>query len=431
MNILIIGQGGREHAFAWKASQSPKAKKIFVAPGNAGTELEENVVNVDIDPLDINRLINFAHQESIDITIVGPEAPLVAGIADEFQAAGLACIGPNKAAAQLEGSKSFSKAFMRENKIPTANYACFTNINQAKTYIQNQIMPVVIKADGLAAGKGVVIAHTQTQAIQTVQAMLSGSAFGNAGKQIIVEEYLQGEEASFIVVTDGTHCLALPPSQDHKARDNGDKGPNTGGMGAYSPAPIITQSMNQQIMQEVIAPTIQGMQNKGIPYQGFLYAGLMITTEKKIKVLEFNCRFGDPEAQVILLRLKSDFIALCQALLNGQLKQVILNWDPRPALGVVLASQGYPENYRKGECIQGLPQAPILNCKIFHAGTKLTDQGIVTDGGRLLCVTAFGDTFSQAKKHAYQWVKQIHSPNMHYRTDIGYRATMKSDISYE
>lgn len=422
MKILIIGGGGREHALAWKAAQSQQVSTVFVAPGNAGTALEAKVNNIAIDPLDCEALKKFARQEDIALTIVGPEAPLAAGIVDQFQAAGLRCLGPSQQAAQLETSKTFSKQFMSEHGIPTAGYASFTDKQQALNYIARQSLPLVIKADGLAAGKGVVIAHTEEQAIQAATDMLSGDAFGKAGRQIVIEEFLQGEEASFMVICDGEHVIPLATSQDHKARDNGDKGPNTGGMGAYSPAPVITDELSQHIMQTVILPTVTGLQAAGTPYTGFLYAGLMITPDGAVKVLEFNCRLGDPETQPLLLRLQSDFIQLCNAAVDKQLSHVQLKWDPRPALTVVLASKGYPGAYTKGQVIHNLPAGQRQNYKIFHAATSRQDDNIITQGGRVLSVTASGDTYRAAQQAAYDLAQQIHWQDLYYRTDIGYRA---------
>lgn len=421
MNVLVIGGGGREHALAWKLSQSPKVSKIFVAPGNAGTAAEPKTENIAIDAEDITALKAFALKENIDLTIVGPEAPLVAGIVDEFNQTSLPIYGPTAATAQLEGSKAFAKQFMLENDIPTGGYAVFTNYQQAEDYISSQIFPIVIKADGLAAGKGVVIAENKQQALQCAKHMLSGSSFGNAGHRIVVEEFIQGEEASFICMVDGINILPLASSQDHKARDEGDKGPNTGGMGAYSPAPIVDQAMHQKIIEQVIAPVVNGFAAQSTPYVGFLYAGLMINQDLTPKVLEFNCRFGDPETQPILMRMQSDLAELCLAAVNQQLDQHTIEWDARAALGVVLAAGGYPEHYDKGEIIQGLPNQSDTQ-KVFHAGTKMDDGNVVTNGGRVLCATALGKDISDAKNNAYDLVKQISWPNMFYRNDIGYRA---------
>ena len=421
MKILIIGNGGREHALAWKAAQSPLVKKVYVAPGNAGTALERNVQNVAIGISDSEKLVDFARQEAIDLTIVGPEAPLAAGIVDKFQQLNLRCFGPTQAAAQLESSKAFCKDFLATHQIPTAAYACFTEVAPAQHYLQQQKLPIVIKADGLAAGKGVVIAHTLAEANAAITDMLSGNVFGKAGHRIVIEEFLSGEEASFIVMVDGKNILPLATSQDHKARDNGDRGPNTGGMGAYSPAPVITASLHERIMREVIEPTVQGMTELGHPYQGFLYAGLMITAAGP-KVLEFNCRLGDPETEPMMMRLKSDLVTLCLSALDQKLNQVTAQWDQRSALGVVLATKGYPEKYPTGEVIDGLPTNSHLDWKIFHAGTALQNDKVVTAGGRVLCVTALGDTVTQAQQLAYEVSKKIHWKNIYYRTDIGYQA---------
>jgi len=421
MKILVIGGGGREHALAWKLSQSPSVSKIFVAPGNAGTAVETKTENIAIDAENISELKSFAKQENIDLTIVGPEAPLVAGIVDEFNASSLPIYGPTAATAQLEGSKAFAKQFMQQNGIPTGGYAVFTNYQEAEYYISSQSFPIVIKADGLAAGKGVVIAQDKQEALQCSKHMLSGSSFGNAGHRIVVEEFIQGEEASFICMVDGKNILPLASSQDHKARDDGDKGPNTGGMGAYSPAPIVDEAMHQKILDQVITPVVNGFAKQGAPYVGFLYAGLMIDADLTPKVLEFNCRFGDPETQPILMRMQSDFAELCLAGVNQELDQHTINWDSRAALGVVLAAGGYPEHYDKGEIIQGLPKESATQ-KVFHAGTKIDEGNVVTNGGRVLCATALGNNITNAQKHAYEVTKQISWPHMFYRNDIGYRA---------
>ncbi|QMU62153.1 MAG: phosphoribosylamine--glycine ligase [Gammaproteobacteria bacterium] len=424
MKILVIGGGGREHALAWKLSQSPSVTKIFVAPGNAGTAVETKTENIAIDVENISELKSFAKQEKIDLTIVGPEAPLVAGIVDEFNPSSLPIYGPTAATAQLEGSKAFAKQFMQQNGIPTGGYAVFTNYQEAEDFISSQSFPIVIKADGLAAGKGVVIAQNKQEALQCAEHMLSGSSFGNAGHRIVVEEFIQGEEASFICMVDGKNILPLASSQDHKARDDGDQGPNTGGMGAYSPAPIVDTAMHQKILDQVITPVVNGFAKQGTPYVGFLYAGLMIGEDLTPKVLEFNCRFGDPETQPILMRMQSDFAELCLAGANQQLDQHTIKWDTRVALGVVLAAGGYPENYKKGEIIQGLPEDSATQ-KVFHAGTKIDDGNVVTNGGRVLCATALGDNITEAQKLAYKVVKKINWPNMFYRNDIGYRAIKK------
>lgn len=422
MKVLIVGGGGREHALAWKAAQSDKVEKVFVAPGNAGTALENKITNVAIDAEDIPALADFAKQEGIDLAIIGPEAPLVAGIVDVFQAHGLRCFGPTKDAAVLEGSKSFSKDFLRRHNIPTAEFAVFTKIEQAVAYIKSNTLPIVIKADGLAAGKGVIIAHTEAEAIVAVNDMLAANKFGNAGHQVVIEEFLQGEEASFIVMCDGEHILPLASSQDHKARDNGDKGPNTGGMGAYSPAPVVTQAIHDRIMQQVIIPVVSGMAGENRRYTGFLYAGLMISSDGIPRVLEFNCRFGDPETQPIIMRMQSDLVGLCDAALDRKLGNMKIDWDRRAALGVVLAAKGYPGNVSKGDIISGLGANFPAQVKIFHAGTKLDGGQVVTAGGRVLCVTALGVNVSEARQHAYAAVSQIKWDGMFCRTDIGYRA---------
>ena len=422
MNILIVGGGGREHALAWKAAQSSRADTVYVAPGNAGTALEPGIENVDIDACDIDGLLAFAQRNNIGLTIVGPELPLVAGIVDRFTATGLRCFGPSAGAAQLEGSKTFAKDFLQRHNIPTAAYAVFTDTDAATAYIREQGAPIVIKADGLAAGKGVILAQTEAEAITAVTEMLSGNTFGEAGSRVVVEEYLQGEEASFIVMVDGAHCLPLATSQDHKARDNGDTGPNTGGMGAYSPAPVVTPEIHERVMNEVILPTVNGMQAEGNAFTGFLYAGLMVAADGTPGVLEFNVRFGDPETQPVLLRLRSDLVDLCEAALDGQLDTVTAEWDTRPALGVVLAAGGYPDGYRTGDVISGLDEAEGADCKVFHAGTKQQDGVTVTSGGRVLCVCALGDSIAAAQQRSYACVQSIHWPDMYYRTDIGYRA---------
>jgi phosphoribosylamine---glycine ligase len=422
MKILIVGNGGREHALAWKIKQSPKVTKVFVAPGNAGTALETGVENIAIAVTDILQLLAFAKKEQIDLTIIGPEVPLTLGIVDSFQQVGLKCFGPTAKAARLEGSKSFCKDFMVRHNIPTAKYQTFIDQAQAIAYIKAQGAPIVVKADGLAAGKGVVVAQTEQEAIAAVEDMLSGNAFGVAGSRVVVEEFLQGEEASFIVIADGKHALAMASSQDHKARDNGDKGPNTGGMGAYSPAPVVTPDIHARVMTEVIQPTLDGMAEDGNPYTGFLYAGLMISPDGAIKVLEYNCRFGDPETQPIMMRLKSDLVDLCEAALAGNLDAISSDWDDRVALGVVMAAGGYPDAYQQGAAITGLPMQEIDGCKVFHAGTKQEGDAVVTAGGRVLCVCALGDTIQQAQAKAYQLVDTIRWDNAYYRTDIGFKA---------
>ena len=422
MNILIVGSGGREHALAWKAKQSRRVKKVFVAPGNAGTALESGIENVPVSVEDIAGLLEFAENHNIGLTIVGPEVPLVLGIVDRFTEAGLKCFGPTAKAAQLEASKSFCKDFMVRHQIPTATYQTFTDKKRAIAYIREQGAPIVVKADGLAAGKGVVVAQSEQEAIAAVEDMLSGNVFGEAGSRVVIEEFLQGEEASFIVMADGKHALAMATSQDHKARDDGDKGPNTGGMGAYSPAPVVTPEIHQHVMSEVIEPTLKGMADDGIPYTGFLYAGLMIGADGSVKVLEYNCRFGDPETQPIMMRLKSDLVELCEAALDGRLDKVRSEWDNRAALGVVMAAGGYPDAYRKGAVISGLLSKINADTKVFHAGTLQSGNEIVTAGGRVLCACALGDTIAEAQNRAYRLVRNIDWDNVYYRTDIGFKA---------
>lgn len=430
MNVLIIGSGGREHALAWKTIQSDKVSKVFVAPGNAGTALEDNLENVDIAVEDLPGLVDFAQKNAIELTIVGPEVPLVLGVVDAFEAAGLKCFGPSKGAAQLEGSKAFSKDFLAKHNIPTAAYSVFTEIPPAVAYIEEMGAPIVIKADGLAAGKGVILAETNAEAIAAVEDMLAGNKFGDAGARVVIEEFLVGEEASFIVMADGKNILPMATSQDHKARNNGDTGPNTGGMGAYTPAPVVTRKIHDRIMQEVIRPTIDGMAKDGLPYTGFLYAGIMIAPDGTPKVLEFNCRFGDPETQPIMMRLQSDLSALCLAALDKKLDTVTAKWDSRPALGVVLAAGGYPDEYRKGDIIEGIEEANNTDVKVFHAGTRLDEQGqLVTSGGRVLCVTALGENVTDAQKRAYEGVSKIHWNEVYYRTDIGHRAVKRESLS--
>ena len=422
MNILIIGNGGREHALAWKAAQSPLADKVYVAPGNAGTALEANLENVAIAATDIPALVAFAQSHDIGLTIVGPEAPLVIGVVDAFQAAGLKIFGPSQAAAQLEGSKAFTKDFLARHRIPTAEYENFTEVEPALAYVRRKGAPIVIKADGLAAGKGVIVAMTLQEAEEAVRDMLAGNAFGDAGHRIVVEEFLDGEEASFVVRVDGENVVPMATSQDHKRVGDGDTGPNTGGMGAYSPAPVVTDEIHQRAMDQVIWPTVRGMAAEGNTYVGFLYAGLMISADGQPKVIEFNCRFGDPETQPIMLRLRSDLVELCLAGAEGRLNEKSSDWDERPALGVVLAAGGYPGDYRNGEVIQGLPQQESADGKVFHAGTRLQGDDVVTSGGRVLCVTALGDTVAQAQQRAYQLAEGIQWPGSFCRKDIGYRA---------
>jgi phosphoribosylamine---glycine ligase len=428
MKILIVGGGGREHALAWKAAQSPLAERVFVAPGNGGTAREPKVENLPIAADDVPALVQFATEQSIDLTIIGPEAPLVVGIVDAFEAAGLRCFGPRQAAAQLEGSKAFTKDFLARHDIPTAAYGVFTQIEPALAYLRQVGAPIVIKADGLAAGKGVILAEDLATAEAAVQDMLGAGRFGSAGNRLVIEEWLTGEEASFIVMVDGAHILPLATSQDHKARDDGDRGPNTGGMGAYSPAPIVTPAVHERVMREVIEPTVAGLAAEGIPYLGFLYAGLMIAPDGTPKVLEYNCRLGDPETQPLLMRLQSDLVALCLAAVEGRLDQVTATWDPRPALGVVMAAGGYPNRYESGHVISGLEAALPDGAKVFQAGTKLDDSRTLTSGGRVLCVTALGDTVSAAQALAYEAVEQIHWEGCQYRTDIGYRAIARERL---
>ena len=427
MKILIVGGGGREHALAWKAAQSSKVEMVYVAPGNAGTANEDKVTNIEISADDINALKTFAKKEEIELTIVGPEAPLVDGIVDDFQESGLRCFGPTKAAAELEGSKSFCKNFLKKFQIPTAEYEVFTEENLAIDYVKSKKMPIVIKADGLAAGKGVVIASSQDEAIKTIKEMLSGNKFGDAGHRIVIEEFLEGEEVSYIVISDGKNVLPLATSQDHKARYDGDTGPNTGGMGAYSPAPIANSAIQQRILEEVILPTIKGMESEGRTYTGFLYAGLMVTNDGNLKVLEFNCRFGDPETQPIMMRLKSDLVSMCLASFDNTLTKCNIDWDSRSAVGVVSASDGYPASASKGDIIEGLNSIFPEYIKIFHAGTSMADGNIVTAGGRVLCATALGDTVSQAKQKAYDAINEINYDGMFFRNDIGYRAIQREN----
>lgn len=423
MKVLIIGGGGREHALAWKAAQSPRVDKVFVAPGNAGTAREPQLENVAISAEDIDGLLAFARDTRIDLTIVGPEAPLVLGVVDRFQAAGLRIFGPGRAAAELEGSKAFTKDFLARHHIPTAAYGNFTDLDAAIAYIREQGAPIVVKADGLAAGKGVILAQTEPEAIDACRDMLAGNAFGEAGHRVVIEEFLQGEEASFIVMVDGEHVLPLATSQDHKARDDGDTGPNTGGMGAYSPAPVVDAGMHARIMREVIEPTVQGMAADGKPYTGFLYAGIMIDPHGVPKVLEYNVRFGDPETQPIMLRLQSDLVDLCEAALDRRLHEVAAAWDSRASLGVVMAAGGYPGAYRKGDIIRGLDSVQDEGVKVFHAGTALDGQGnVVTSGGRVLCVCALGDDVAVAQRRAYQAVDKISWDQAYCRRDIGHRA---------
>lgn len=426
MNVLIIGGGGREHALAWKAAQSSKVETVYVAPGNAGTHLEPKLENVDIDVLAIDKLVEFAKSNQVGLTIVGPEAPLVAGVVDAFRAANLKCFGPTEGAAQLEGSKAFTKDFLARHNIPTAAYGNFTEIDEAVAYVKEQGAPIVVKADGLAAGKGVILAQTEAEAIAAIEDMLAGNKFGEAGSRVVIEEFLVGEEASFICMVDGNNVLPMATSQDHKARDEGDQGPNTGGMGAYSPAPVVTPEIQQRVMDEVIYPTVKGMAAEGNVYTGFLYAGLMIAADGTPKVLEYNCRFGDPETQPIMMRLKSDLVELCELAVDGKLDQADAQWDERASLGVVLAAGGYPESYNKGDIIFGLPETEQDDSKVFHAGTKMNDAGhVTTNGGRVLCAVALGDTVAEAQSKAYDLTQQINWQNLYYRKDIGYRAVAR------
>jgi phosphoribosylamine--glycine ligase len=425
MRVLIVGAGGREHALAWKCAQAARVSEVLVAPGNAGTAGEPKVRNVDLAAEDLEGLVALALTQRVDLTIVGPEGPLVAGIVDAFAAAGLRCFGPRRAGAQLEGSKAFAKDFLRRHGIPTAAAATFTRDSFDAAWLRAQRAPLVVKASGLAAGKGVVIAETAAEALASVQSMFSGQ-FGAAGREVVIEEFLPGEEVSFIVMADGRHVLPLATSQDHKRRDDGDRGPNTGGMGAYSPAPVVTPALHARIMREVIEPTIRGLATDGMPYTGFLYAGLMIAPDGTPNVLEFNCRFGDPEAQPILMRLTSDLTALCEAALAGQLDRVRAEWDTRAALGVVMASAGYPDSVKKGDVIEGLEQAARLPGKIFHAGTRLEAGEVVTNGGRVLCAVGVGADVADAQRAAYALVDSVRWPGMQYRHDIGYRALARA-----
>lgn len=427
MKVLIVGGGGREHALAWKCAQSPDVTEVLVAPGNAGTALEPGVLNIQVGAEDIDGLLQLAIAQSIDLTIIGPEVPLVNGIVDKFEQKGLRCFGPSAAASQLEGSKAFAKDFLKKHNIPTAAYRNFDKLEPALEYIRQQGAPIVIKADGLAAGKGVIVALTLAEAQAAATDMLGSGTFGAAGNRIVVEEFLEGEEASFIVITDGSHILPLATSQDHKARDDGDVGPNTGGMGAYSPAPVVTPIIEARILEQVIRPTLAGLREDGINYVGFLYAGLMITPAGVPKVIEFNCRLGDPETQPIMARLNSDLVALCEATLDGRLAEQRAEWDPRAALGVVMAAGGYPSGYAKGERIDGLPDSSNDTTKIFHAGTAMHGEDVVTNGGRVLCVVGLGDTVEDAQAVAYAQTRKINWNNVYYRSDIGHRAITRDD----
>ncbi|MDO6461203.1 phosphoribosylamine--glycine ligase [Granulosicoccaceae sp. 1_MG-2023] len=427
MNILIVGNGGREHALAWKAAQSPLAETVFVAPGNAGTDLEPGIENIAIAVDDLEGLKTFALDNQVGLTIVGPEVPLVAGIVDVFREAGLRIFGPSAKAAQLEGSKAFTKDFLQRHNIPTAAYGVFTQVEEAVAFANAGRFPVVIKADGLAAGKGVIIAQSAAEAEATIKDMLAGNRFGEAGSRVVIEEFLEGEEASFICMVDGKNILPMATSQDHKARDNGDKGPNTGGMGAYSPAPRVDAALHDKIIEQIIRPTVDGMAAEGNTFTGFLYAGLMISDDNELKTLEYNVRFGDPETQPIMMRLQSDLVALCEAAIDGKLDSISAEWDPRTSLGVVMAAGGYPDDYRKGDVIDGLAQADSESRKVFHAGTRRDGEDVVTNGGRVLCVVGLGDDARQAQANAYQGVSAISWNDAYYRTDIGYRAVARLD----
>ncbi|MGF1899860.1 phosphoribosylamine--glycine ligase [Aliivibrio sifiae] len=422
MNVLIIGAGGREHALGWKAAQNPNVETVFIAPGNAGTALEPKLENVVIDVEDITALVAFAKEKEIELTIVGPEGPLVIGVVDAFREAGLPIFGPTKAAAQLEGSKAFTKDFLARHDIPTGYYANFTEIEPALAYVREQGAPIVVKADGLAAGKGVIVAMTLEEAEDAIKDMLSGNVFGDAGSRVVIEEFLEGEEASFIVMVDGASVLPMATSQDHKRVGDKDTGPNTGGMGAYSPAPVVTPEIHNRILEEVIYPTVRGMDAEGAPYTGFLYAGLMIDADGTPKVIEYNCRFGDPETQPIMMRMESDLVELCLMAIDEKLDEAESKWDPRASIGIVLAAGGYPGDYAKGDVI-ALPTAEVEGQKVFHAGTTNNATGeVITNGGRVLCATALGNTVSEAQERAYELTKQVSWNGMFHRNDIGYRA---------
>ncbi|MCG6869921.1 MAG: phosphoribosylamine--glycine ligase [Gammaproteobacteria bacterium] len=429
MKILVVGGGGREHALAWKLAQSPLAEVVYVAPGNAGTAREPGVENVPIAVDDLAGLERFAREKAVGLTLIGPEAPLVAGIVDTFREADLPIFGPSRAASRLEGSKTFAKAFLARHGIPTAEFGSFTDAGEAEAHIRAHGAPVVVKADGLAAGKGVILAQTEDEAVAAARGMLAGDAFGRAGHRVVVESFLEGEEASFICMADGEHTLAMATSQDHKARDAGDTGPNTGGMGAYSPAPVVTREMHDRILSQVIEPTIRGMREDGCPYRGFLYAGLMISSDGTPRVLEYNCRFGDPETQPILLRLRSDLVETTLAALRGELDRTTLAWDPRSALGVVMAAGGYPDAYRNGDVISGLDGVDSEDIKVFHAGTREDGGDVVTSGGRVLCVTALGDNVTQAGQRAYAAIERIQWRDAYFRPDIGHRAVARERVS--
>ncbi|NHC61223.1 phosphoribosylamine--glycine ligase [Paenalcaligenes suwonensis] len=430
MKLLVIGGGGREHAMAWRLAQSQRVSTVFVAPGNGGTATAERLQNVPIT--DVDQLVEFARNEDIALAVVGPEAPLAAGVVDAFRAAGLKIFGASQAAAQLESSKDYAKAFMVRHQIPTAEYQTFTDLEAAKAYVREKGAPIVVKADGLAAGKGVIVAMTEDEALTAIDDMLGGGMFGNAGARVVVEEFLTGEEASFIIMCDGKNVLPLATSQDHKRLKDGDEGPNTGGMGAYSPAPIVSPTLHNRIMREVILPSIQGMEKDGIPYTGFLYAGLMIgdgpDSTRPLKVLEYNCRLGDPEAQPIMMRIKNDFSEVLEQAIAGELDEANIDWDRRTALGVVMAAANYPENPRKGDVIQQLPEDND-NCMVFHAGTELVDGQLLTSGGRVMCVTALGDSIRRAQDKAYAAAAQIQFDGKQFRSDIGWRAIPSTDAS--
>ncbi len=422
MKVLVVGGGGREHALAWKLGQSPLVSEVLVAPGNAGTALEPRTRNVAVAADDLSGLLKLAESEEIELTVVGPEQALVGGLVDRFEEAGMRCFGPRAAAARLEGSKAFTKEFLARHDIPTAGYESFDNLTAASDYVRSQSLPIVIKADGLAAGKGVIIAETVAEAEDALRSMLEHNTFGEAGSKVVVEEFLSGEEASFIAIVDDTRIVPLATSQDHKTRDEGDKGPNTGGMGAYSPAPVMTAAVYDRVMREVMLPTVAGMSADGMAYRGFLYAGLMIDEHGSSRVLEFNCRFGDPETQPVLARLRSDLAQLCLRAFDGSLESADVDWDPRASLGVVMASGGYPGTYGTGAVITGLDEAVDADTKVFHAGTKLDDGRILTSGGRVLCTVALGETVSRAAERAYAAVEKISWDGAFYRRDIGYRA---------
>ncbi len=427
MKVLIVGGGGREHALAWKVAQSPQVSEVLCAPGNAGTAAEPKTRNVPVAATDAAALIALADREAVALTIVGPEIPLVAGIVDSFEAAGLKCFGPRAAGAQLEGSKAFTKEFLKRHRIPTADYAAFTDFESARDYVRTRTPPIVIKADGLAAGKGVIIAPSVAEAEQTLDSVLRQRQFGDAGATVVIEDFLVGEEASFIAVIDGTRVVPLASSQDHKTRDDGDRGPNTGGMGAYSPAPVVTPEVHERVMREIMLPTVRGLAADGIYYRGFLYAGLMIDGAGQPRVIEFNCRLGDPETQPILFRLRSDLVALCMQCFNGTLGEQPLEWDPRAAVGIVMASRGYPDNYEKGKPIAGLHSPTSVDVKIFHAGTQMVGDQVVTDGGRVLCVVGTGATVRAARDAAYRRAREITWDGAFYRTDIAHRSIARDD----